>query len=145
MKTLSSLLLIAVLSLFLCSFAGSPAPIAQSVAEEVALEELDFGGAYLVFGKKYGGDITKEQFAGKRQLGVDGCAAGSKIFTYQLRITHAGKTTNYSADSNLLSEDMIAKLQTLRVGDTFEFKKIKAYLPNGKDTVDVHSREFIVV
>ncbi|MCB0628582.1 MAG: hypothetical protein R2824_25710 [Saprospiraceae bacterium] len=146
MKTFSSLLFTALLALLFCSFTGGPVGNnSNPAAEKISVDDLSFGGAYLVFGKKYGGEITKKQFAGQRQLGVDGCAAGSRIFTYQLQITHAGKTAYYSAESNMLSEDMVAKLKSLVQGDTFQFKKIQAYLPNGKDVVDVHSREFVVV
>lgn len=145
MKTFSSLLLTAILALFFCAFTDGPRSDIQLATESITTDALPFGGAYLVFGKKYGGDISKKQFVGIRKLGVDGCAAGSRIFTYKLQITHAGKTTYYSADTNELSDEMVAKLKSLKTGDTFQFKKIKAYLPNGKDVVDVHSREFVVV
>lgn len=36
-------------------------------------------------------------------------------------------------------------LQSLSEGDRFEFKQIKAYLPNGKDKVDVFAKPFKVV
>lgn len=40
---------------------------------------------------------------------------------------------------------MIAQLKSLSKGDSFEFQRTKAHLPNGKDVVDVHAKKFIVV
>lgn len=119
------------ISLLLCSFAESPA--------------LPMGGAYLVFAEKTGGEITAKQIATQRELKVDGCARGSRIFSFTMEITHNGKTLTYSSDSNALTTTMIATLKSLKAGDYFEFKKTKAYLPNGKEVVEVHSRKFVVV
>lgn len=145
MKNVVCLSSLFVIGLLLCSFSGNratPMPFAET---EAVVEFPDFGGAYLVFAGKFGGDVTKKQVMAQTKLGVDGCAKGSRIFTYTLKVTHAGKTSSYSCASNVLSADMIAALKGLKTGDTFSFKNIKAYLPNGKDVVDVHSKAFTVV
>lgn len=103
------------------------------------------GGAYLVFANKMGGEITLKELQQQCELQVDGCARGSRIFTYTLAITKAGETIYYHADSNELSAQMMAQLKRLSSGDQFEFKKIQAYLPNGKDKVDVFAKKFRVV
>lgn len=139
------MLLAAALMLFLCSFTNSPAPELSFPAGADDVFELPFGGAYLVFADKFGGEISKKQIEGQRELKVNGCAAGSRIFTYTLEITHAGKMSSYAAKSHELTADMLKSLKALQVGDSFEFKKTKAYLPNGKEEVDVHSRKFVVV
>lgn len=139
-KLLFSSLIVALL----CSFTyptGNSAP----VTNDLLTENLLPGGAYLVFAEKFGGSVTKDQIAGVQKLEVRGCAAGSKIFSYTLEITRAGKTASFTAKSNVLSKEMLAGLKALRAGDSFQFKKTKAYLPNGKDVVDVHSRIFEVV
>ena len=76
---------------------------------------------------------------------MDGCAVGSRIFTYTIDINKGGTICTFKAESNTLSKEMLAKMKELNTGDSFEFKKIKAYLPNGKDMVDVHSKKFVVV
>lgn len=121
------------------------APLPLPAAAPEATRTPEWGGAYLVFAGKFGGEVTTDQLQEQRELGVEGCARGSRIFTFTLEVTRAGKTTAFSSRSNVLSDDMRAALRALRAGDTFEFKRIRAYLPNGKDAVDVHSRTFVVV
>jgi hypothetical protein len=103
------------------------------------------GGAYLLYAGKFGGEVNKKEIAEQRELAVDGCAKGSKIFKYTLVITKGGQSFTYQASSNVLTSEMQTKLKTLAAGDSFEFSQIKAYLPNGKDVVEVHSKKFFVV
>jgi hypothetical protein len=37
------------------------------------------------------------------------------------------------------------KLKSLSAGDYFEFSQIKAYLPNGKDVVEVSAKKYFVI
>jgi hypothetical protein len=103
------------------------------------------GGAFLLYAGKFGGDVNKKEIAEQRELAVDGCAKGSKIFKYTLVVTKGGQSFTYQASSNTLTTEMQTKLKSLSAGDSFEFSQIKAYLPNGKDVVDVHAKKFFVV
>ena len=103
------------------------------------------GGAYLLFAGKFGGEVNKKEISEQRDLAVDGCAKGSKIFKYTLVINKSGQSYTYRADSNVLTSEMQTKLKSLTAGDSFEFSQIKAYLPNGKEVVDVHAKKFFVV
>lgn len=145
MKIISKLLFSSLIVALLCSFAFHPGNTDVIASDHRLTEDLLPGGAYLVFAEKFGGTVTKDQIADVQKLEVRGCAAGSKIFTFTLEVNRAGQITTFSAKSNILSEAMQAGLKKLRPGDSFEFKKTKAYLPNGKDVVDVHSRKFEVV
>ena len=111
----------------------------------VTIAESPIGGAYLLFAGKFGGEVNKKEIAEQRELAVDGCAKGSKIFKYTLVITKGGQKSTYQSNSNVLSGEMQTKLKTLTSGDYFEFSEIKAYLPNGKDIVEVHAKKFVVV
>jgi hypothetical protein len=135
MKTSIKILGMAALVLcVLCSFTTAPGTINSMP-----------GGAYLTIAGKFGGDISKKEILSHKELGVDGCAVGSRIFTYQIELSKGGKISSFKAESNVLSKEIIAALKDLNTGDSFEFKKIKAYLPNGKDVVDVHSKKFVIV
>lgn len=103
------------------------------------------GGAFLLFAGKFGGDVTRKEIAEQRELAVDGCAKGSKIFKYTLVVTKGSQTFTYQASSNILNTEMQGRLKSLAAGDSFEFTQIKAYLPNGKDIVEVHGKKFFVV
>lgn len=104
------------------------------------------GGAYLVFAQKMGGKVTPKALKSACELGVAGCAKGSRVFSFKLTITHEGKRTTYEVNSsNELSAEMKSSLARLRAGDSFQFKQIKAYLPNGRDKVDVFAKRFEVV
>jgi len=103
------------------------------------------GGAYLVFADKMGGEISPKMIRTQCELAVAGCAKGSKIFTFTLQVTKSGKRTTMKTNSNELTAAMRDLLQNLSAGDRFEFKHIKAYLPNGKDKVDVFAKPFRVV
>lgn len=133
MKNLGNILLAALLIVSMSSFVAAPN----------AKTELP-GGAYLTIAGKFGGEISKKDVLKTKELAVDGCAVGSKIFTYSIDINKGGEISTFKAESNTFTKEIILKLKELNTGDSFEFKKIKAYLPNGKDQVDVHSKKFIV-
>lgn len=106
----------------------------------------DFGGAYLVFGDKMGGEITVKTLQSACELEVAGCAKGSRIFSFRLNVYGAGKRTTFQVNnSNELNAEMKEILAKLKPGDSFEFKQIKAYLPNGRDQVDVFAKRFKLV
>jgi hypothetical protein len=133
-NTIKHLFLSVSILLFTCAFIEKP-----------AVTMTPPGGAYAVFAGKFGGDITKKEIAENQKLSVEGCARGSEIFKFTLNITKNGKTNSYQSESNILNKELISKLKELSPGDAFEFTKTKAYLPNGKDVVDVHGRKFVVV
>ena len=81
---------------------------------------------------------------GQSELGVEGCAKGARIFQFTLVVAKGGKTSSYKAAANKLTPEMLSALKSLSVGDSFEFKQVKAYMPNGKDVADVHAQKFIV-
>jgi hypothetical protein len=144
MKT--SFVSFALLFFALATFSAfTPGTATITPVENVIPAEATMGGAYLVFAGKNGGDITKRELRGQTELGVEGCAKGSRVFSFSLEVNRDGKTQKMQAKSNVLSQDMITALASLDTGDSFEFKSMKAYLPNGKDVVDVHGRKFVVV
>lgn len=139
-STIKNFLFATAAVLFTCSFTETT----RLNADFTALEAAPVGGAYLIFAGKFGGEITPQEIQGQTSLGVDGCAKGSRIFQYTLEVTKNGKMSSYQASSNELTKEMISQLRSLSARDEFEFKKIKAYLPNGKDVVDVRGNAFIV-
>ena len=130
---------LSVLVFCLCSFALQSSYISPSSTSETV------GGAYLVFAQKMGGEVTLKQIQKECELNVAGCAKGSRIFTYTLIIHKKGKKRSFRASSNELTKEMMAELKGLSAGDTFQFKSIKAYLPNGQDKVDVFAKVFTIV
>ncbi len=133
------------LYLFLLMFpAGFLAGVSNPTASPVAGLE-PYGGAYVVFAGKFGGAITRQEIASHSDVQVEGCARGSRIFQFTLRITKNGTTTTFKNTSNRLTDQMIARLKSLSKGDSFDFQQTKAYLPNSRDVVDVHGKKFIVV
>ena len=110
-----------------------------------AAEEEVIGGAYLTFANKFGGTVTQKDLNRTNEIGVDGCAKGSKIFQFKLKITKEGKTTSYEGTSPRLTKIMLKDLRNLSKGDEFIFKRIKAYLPDGESKVDVWGKKFTVV
>lgn len=144
-NTIKQILLSAVAVLFTCSFNASDATPPGSNTNAVNINSLPVGGAYLTLAGKYGGNISKKELQGSCTLAVNGCAHGSRIFQFTLVVTQNGKKTSYETQSSSLNQDMIAKLKSLSAGDEFEFKGTKAYMPNGKDVVDVRSEKFVVV
>lgn len=144
-KNIVNLLFSGAVLLLTCSFAESPAAHTETTPGGSAIDALPVGGAYLMFAGKFGGEITRKEIAEHRDLEVDGCAKGSRIFKFTLDITQGGKITSLQSDAGNLTKAMLSKLKSLSSGDSFEFKKTKAYLPNGKDVVDVHAKKFVVV
>lgn len=114
-------------------------------AQITSTETSMIGGAHLLFAGKYGGNISKKEISGKRELDVEGCAKGSRIFQYALKINAGNNVSSFKSASNQLSTDMLNKLEALKAGDSFEFSDVKAYLPNGKDIVKVTSQKFVVI
>lgn len=126
------------------AFTGGPEANADVKQESGVSSITLFGGAYLVFAGKQGGVVSKKDIEAQRELSVAGCAKGSKIFKYTLQITKGGQTTSYKADSNVLTTEMQTRLKSLTKGDSFEFVEIKAYLPGGKEVVNVWGEKFVV-
>ena len=109
--------------------------------------ELDtelFGGAYLVFAGKFGGELTPKDIANTKALAVEGCAKGSVIYQFDLKVTKNGRTTTYYGTSDQLTEEMHKQLKELSVGDEFTFKNTKARLPK-KGVVDVWAKKFTII
>ena len=138
------LALSAFLMLLLCTVESSKAHF-TAYPETLFNKETVFGGAYLQFANKMGGEVSKADIVSQRELGVAGCAAGSRIFQFTLHITKDGKRSSFTNKSHIFSKEIIQGLSTLSAGDSFEFKGIKAYLPKNQGVVDVHSNKFIVV
>lgn len=107
-------------------------------------KEKTFGGAYLQLAGKMGGEISKAELKRHSELGVEGCARGSRICQFTLDITRDGKTRTFQAKTNQFTQEMVAELSKLSAGDEFEFRNVKARLPNGKDSVDVFGKKFVV-
>lgn len=103
------------------------------------------GGAYLLFAGKFGGEVSKKEIESQHELTVEGCAKGSKIFKYTLVVTKGGQSSTYQSSSAMLTSEMQTKLRSLSAGDSFEFSQVRAYLPNGKDVVDVSAKKFFVI
>jgi len=144
-KKLMNFLLSGAVLLLACSFTGSPVVHPETTSEVSATDAAPVGGAFLKFAGKFGGEITRKEIAEHQELSVDGCARGSRVTQFALDITQNGKTTSLQSDSGALTKAMLSKLRSLASGDSFEFKKTKAYVPDWKDTVDVQSKKFVVV
>ena len=102
------------------------------------------GGAYLTFAGKFGGEVDRNVLNETSQVGVAGCAAGSQIFKYTLHINANGRKSVFKGESHLLTDEILTSLRSLKKGDKFEFKEIRAQLPSGSK-VDVLGRVFTVV
>jgi hypothetical protein len=142
MKNKVKHLLYLTLMLLPASFLASYSIPAASPATDI---ETAYGGAYVVFAGKFGGDITRKEIESNSEVKVEGCAKGSRIFKFTLSVTKNGKTSTLTNKSNFLTGEMAAQLKSLSKGDSFEFQQTKAYLPNSKDVVDVHGKKFVVV
>jgi len=86
-KQIMKKLFLALAALMLAAISHQPANAHVSLDEQAAFEADLFGGAYLKFAGKHGGDVTKAEIAGTRSLTVDGCAHGSVIYRFDLLIT----------------------------------------------------------
>ena len=137
-------LFLAVVTVLLTGLFYQTAKAHFSLDSKVVLDAEMFGGAYLVFAGKFGGELTKKDIANTKILGVDGCAKGSKIYQFDLKITKNGKTTTFHGKSNELTEEMHSQLKQLSIGDEFTFKNTKAKLPK-EGTVDVWAKKFTIV
>jgi hypothetical protein len=113
--------------------------------KDISLEADIYGGAYLLFADKFGGDLTQKDIAGQTKLGVGGCAAGSKIFQFTLYVKKNGRTTKFVGDTNTLTPAMHKALKNLSPGDEFSFKHVKARLPKKGGAVDVWAKPFYVI
>lgn len=127
------------------SFVNQPAPVGMPLKGREAKAPIPYGGAYVLFAGKFGGEITKQEMEGQTELKVEGCVKGARIFDFTLSITKNGKTSVLTNNSDVLTADMRAALKSLAKGDEFEFRKTKAFLSNGKDVVDVRGSKFVVV
>lgn len=125
--------------------AGFSARISVPLSGPEATAGTAYGGAYVVFAGKFGGEITRKEIESHSEVKVEGCAKGSRIFQFTLSVTKNGKTSTLTNQSNILTGEMAAQLKSLSKGDSFEFQQTKAYLPNSKNVVDVHGRKFVVV
>ena len=92
------------------------------------------GGAYLVIAEKFGGDITRDEIASHSKLGVMGCAEGAVIYRFTLELEVKGKKKQFAGDSNTLSSEMRVALESLKKGDEFTFRRVKARI--GDDDFD---------
>ncbi|MBI5917738.1 MAG: hypothetical protein HY842_20395 [Bacteroidetes bacterium] len=144
-NTIKNFLLSATALFLTCSFAESPAAYDAATTGKSARSEMPVGGVYVVFAGKYGGEITKKEMTGQRELRVEGCHKDSKIVKFTLEVTKGGKTTSLQAESNVLTQEMLTKLNALSPGDKFEFKNSRAYLSDNKVTVDARGSKFVVV
>lgn len=147
MKNMVKYLLYLSLFLFPTGFFARMAviPAVSPASDPEAVTEASYGGAYLLFAGKFGGEISRKEIASHSEVSVDGCAKGSRIFQFTLHVTKSGNTVALKSKSNALTADMIVKLKSLSKGDSFEFRNTKAHLPNSKDVVDVHAKRFFVV
>ncbi len=102
------------------------------------------GGAYLTFAGKFGGEINKSELSSTTELGIAGCAVGSKIYDFSLKINFGGETVSFKGDTYVLSKEILKNLRELTPVDTFEFTEIKAYLPSGSK-IDALGRIFTII
>lgn len=144
-NAIKNFLLSAAALLLACSFVESPVSYDAGTTGKSALSEMPVGGVYVVFAGKYGGEISKKEMTGQRELKVEGCHKNSRIVKFTLEVTKGGKTTSLQAESNVLTQEMLTKLNALSPGDGFEFKQTRAYLSDSKVTVDARGSKFVVV
>lgn len=133
---IENLFIVSVLFLFMLGL--------TSTTNHVSLDE-EVGGAYLTFAEKFGGKVTQSDLMKTSEIGVEGCARGSKIFKFKLVITKGKEKSTHLGNSPKLTQAMLKDLRVLSKGDEFIFKKVKAYLPDGKSEVDVWGKIFTVV
>ncbi len=146
MKTVvSNLLLVALVIGISSGFVNKPVATDVISVHDVVSVESPVGGAFLIFAGKNGGNIKMSELQGQTELSVDGCAMGSRIFTFALEINDSSRIKTLQAKSNVLSKEMVVALKGLAAGDSFEFKAMKAYLPDGKEMVEVHGKKFLIV
>ncbi len=129
-------------ALFLVAFTTNKTDKNNSAIERAAIK---IGGAYLTFAGEFGGEITLERMSTTNKLGVAGCAAGSLITKFTLKIKRQHKRVQtFKGNSHLLNEQLKSVLKELKSGDTFAFSKVSAKLPTG-NSVNVVCRTFRVI
>ena len=109
----------------------------------ISVEEV-LGGAYLTYADKFGGEISNEELRTTTELGIAGCAVGSKIYAFNLVVKANGKTRRFVRKSYVLSKEILKSLQSLKPGDTFKFTEIRVTLPSGSK-IDALGRTFTIV
>lgn len=129
-------------ALFLVAFTTNKTDKTNS---EIENPTIKIGGAYLTFAGAFGGEITLKKMSTTNKLGVAGCAAGSLItkFTLKIKRQHQ-RVQTFKGTSHLLNKQLKSVLKELKTGDTFEFSKVSAKLPTGS-SVDVICRTFSVI
>ncbi len=137
-------LFLALATILLAGISYQPSNAHISMDSKTASDLDLFGGAYLTFAGKHGGDLTKQEVAKTKALEVEGCAKGSVVFQFSLEITKNGKTTTFAGKSNDLTTEMHNLLKQLSAGDEFTFKNTKARLPK-EEIVEVWAKKFTIV
>jgi len=128
-------------SLFLVAFTTNNTGKINTTIEN---EKVIIGGAYLTFAGEFGGEITLNKMSITNKLGVAGCASGSLITKFTLKIKRQHKRVlTYKGTSHLFNKQLTSILTELKAGDSFEFSKVRAKLPTG-GSVDVVCRKFTV-
>ena len=108
-------------------------------------ETIKLGGAYLTFAGEFGGEISLKKMSTTSRIGVAGCASGSLITKFTIKVKRKNRRTlTYKGTSHLLNKQLKSVLKQLEVGDSFEFSKVRAKLPTG-GSVSVVCRKFQVV
>ena len=108
-------------------------------------ETIKVGGAYLTFAGEFGGEISLKEMSTTTRIGVAGCASGSLITKFTIKVKRKNKRMlTYKGTSHLLNKQLKSVLKELEVGDSFEFSKVRARLPTG-GSVAVICRKFKVV
>ena len=129
-------------ALFLVGFTTNETERSNIAVENATIK---IGGAYLTFAGEFGGEITLKKMNATNKLGVAGCAAGSLItkFTLKIKRQHQ-RVQTFKGTSHLLNKQLKSVLKELKTGDTFEFSKVRAKLSTGS-SVDVICRTFSVI
>jgi hypothetical protein len=131
-----------IVSLFLVAFTTN-----KSVVDDTSIlsKNLKVGGAYLTFAGEFGGEITLKKIKATNMLGVAGCASGSLIKKFTVKIHRKNKRTQtFNGKSHLLTKQIKSALKEMKSGDTFQFSRVTARLPTG-GIVDVTCRTFRVI
>lgn len=120
----------------------------QSMAKEVpstgiTLNRAEWGGIFLIFANQTGGEISREQLKGQKELRVEGCVKGSRVSSFTLVISSHGNKKTFSASDHSLTKEMVTALESLETGDAFEFTSVKATLPDQK-VVNVFTKKYVV-
>ena len=115
------------------------------LASSFITRPADFGGAWVLFAGKYGGEISKQEIAAQTGITVGGCSKDARVSTFTVSITKNGKTKSYTTDSGNLTAEMSTQLRSLNKGDVFEFNHTKAWINDGANHVNVRDAKFTVI